>query len=429
MPRPTSPASSPTTDTPGSARPCTSTIRPTSSSSPSRRATLQASPVDDARRGYPGRDLEHGHVRSARPGPHPDGGHGRAVLLGPEEPLAVRPAPPVSSCGTPGGRAHGDPGPGSRNGNRAVPDRVPHRGGRDGRRLPRPRPAARPPGGAEAALSGARRRRALPRPLRARVTAGRLDRPRRDRAGLRGRRRRRRDLHRDALRRGQRPRTAAARRGAARARAGARPRRTARRRARRGARARAGPPRREAQQRAGGARGARLPRRLRPDEDERPGPGDGHGDGERAGGRHRRLHGAGGDPRRGADAGLGPVRAGLRAVRVPDRGRCPYPGPNAATVIYGHLEQPPPRVPELPALDPVLARALAKAPAKRFGSGAELVAAARAALGSGAPPPAHRQAGRRGGRRGRRRRRGPPRSCCGRTATPASRPSRRTPPP
>ena len=73
------------------------------------------------------------------------------------------------------------------------------------------------------------------------------------------------------------------------------------RRARRRARARADPPRRQAQQRAGGARGrSRLPRRLRAHEDER---GPEHGDRERAGGRHRRLHGAGGHPRRGADAG------------------------------------------------------------------------------------------------------------------------------
>ena len=37
-------------------------------------------------------------------------------------------------------------------------------------------------------------------------------------------------------------------------------------------------------------------------------------------------------------------------------------------MIYGHLEQPPPALPELPALDPVIARALAKDPAERFGS-------------------------------------------------------------
>jgi Protein kinase domain/Bacterial extracellular solute-binding proteins, family 5 Middle len=62
-------------------------------------------------------------------------------------------------------------------------------------------------------------------------------------------------------------------------------------------------------------------------------------------------------------------------------GEVPYPGPGAATVIFGHLEEQPPTLPELPALDAVLARALAKHPAERFGSGAELVAAARAALG------------------------------------------------
>ena len=62
-------------------------------------------------------------------------------------------------------------------------------------------------------------------------------------------------------------------------------------------------------------------------------------------------------------------------------GDVPYPGRSAATVIFGHLEQPPPALPELPALDPVIARALAKDPAERFGSGAELVAAAQAALG------------------------------------------------
>ena len=62
-------------------------------------------------------------------------------------------------------------------------------------------------------------------------------------------------------------------------------------------------------------------------------------------------------------------------------GEVPYPGPSASTAIFGHLELPPPTLPELPALDPVLARALAKDPAERYGSGADLVAAARAALG------------------------------------------------
>ena len=49
-------------------------------------------------------------------------------------------------------------------------------------------------------------------------------------------------------------------------------------------------------------------------------------------------------------------------------GAVPYPGRSAATVIFGHLEQPPPALPELPALDPVIARALAKDPAERYGS-------------------------------------------------------------
>ena len=62
-------------------------------------------------------------------------------------------------------------------------------------------------------------------------------------------------------------------------------------------------------------------------------------------------------------------------------GDVPYPGSSASGVIFGHLEQPPPALPELPALDPVIARALAKDPAERFGSGAELVEAAQAALG------------------------------------------------
>ena len=63
-------------------------------------------------------------------------------------------------------------------------------------------------------------------------------------------------------------------------------------------------------------------------------------------------------------------------------GEAPYPGQTAASVIYGHLESPPPRIPGRPAFDPVIARALAKDPAKRFGSGAAMVAAARPALDS-----------------------------------------------
>ena len=73
-------------------------------------------------------------------------------------------------------------------------------------------------------------------------------------------------------------------------------------------------------------------------------------------------------------------------------GEVPFPGQSPATVIYGHLELPAPRVPELPAFDAVFARALAKDPAKRYGSGAELVAAGRAALGARR---AHRRRSRR----------------------------------
>jgi ABC-type transport system substrate-binding protein len=62
-------------------------------------------------------------------------------------------------------------------------------------------------------------------------------------------------------------------------------------------------------------------------------------------------------------------------------GDVPYPGQSATAVMFGHLEQAPPALPEAPALDPVIGRALAKEPAARYGSGAELMAAARAALG------------------------------------------------
>ena len=71
-------------------------------------------------------------------------------------------------------------------------------------------------------------------------------------------------------------------------------------------------------------------------------------------------------------------------------GEPPFTGPTQAAVIFGHLEEPPPRLSErragLPhALDAVLARALDKDPGHRYASGAELVAAARAALAGRAP--------------------------------------------
>jgi len=74
-------------------------------------------------------------------------------------------------------------------------------------------------------------------------------------------------------------------------------------------------------------------------------------------------------------------------------GEAPFSGPNEAAVIYGHLEEPPPRVserrPALPkAVDDVVARALDKDPERRWATGAELIGAARAALGGVAPKPA-----------------------------------------
>ncbi len=64
---------------------------------------------------------------------------------------------------------------------------------------------------------------------------------------------------------------------------------------------------------------------------------------------------------------------------------------NPAVVIGHHLNAPPPRLadvrPDLAAMDPVLARALAKDPAARYRTCGEFAAALRSAAGS-APPPA-----------------------------------------
>ncbi|TLF75885.1 serine/threonine-protein kinase [Nocardia cyriacigeorgica] len=74
-------------------------------------------------------------------------------------------------------------------------------------------------------------------------------------------------------------------------------------------------------------------------------------------------------------------------------GDSPYAAPSPAAVINGHLTAPVPRLSRVrpglpPALDDVLARALAKDRADRFDSCTEFAAAARRALGSaGAPPP------------------------------------------
>jgi len=67
-------------------------------------------------------------------------------------------------------------------------------------------------------------------------------------------------------------------------------------------------------------------------------------------------------------------------------GVVPYPKPSDAAVLYAHISDPPPLVtdqrPELPsALDEVIARAMAKDPAERYGSASELIQEAERAFG------------------------------------------------
>ena len=83
-------------------------------------------------------------------------------------------------------------------------------------------------------------------------------------------------------------------------------------------------------------------------------------------------------------------------------GEPPFTGPTQAAVIFGHLEEPPPRISErragLPhALDAVLARALDKDPEHRYASGAELVDGRP--RGAGRPGPGARTPAPRGRRR------------------------------
>jgi serine/threonine-protein kinase len=76
-------------------------------------------------------------------------------------------------------------------------------------------------------------------------------------------------------------------------------------------------------------------------------------------------------------------------------GSPPYLHDNPAAVISQHITAPPPAIagrrPDLAGLDPVLSRALAKAPADRFDSCAEFAAALRASIGAPADltMPAH----------------------------------------
>ncbi|ONM50722.1 serine/threonine-protein kinase [Nocardia donostiensis] len=74
-------------------------------------------------------------------------------------------------------------------------------------------------------------------------------------------------------------------------------------------------------------------------------------------------------------------------------GAAPYPGKSPAAVIHAHLHAPVPQLSRIrpglpPALDNVLARALAKQPADRFASCLEFAAAARRALAASLRRPA-----------------------------------------
>ena len=81
-------------------------------------------------------------------------------------------------------------------------------------------------------------------------------------------------------------------------------------------------------------------------------------------------------------------------------GSAPFTGTSEAAIIYGHLEEPPPRASAhragLPtALDEVIACALAKDPAERFQSGAQLRGAAQQALAGVPSARAHARSRRR----------------------------------
>src|SRR5262249_9293861 len=62
-------------------------------------------------------------------------------------------------------------------------------------------------------------------------------------------------------------------------------------------------------------------------------------------------------------------------------GDVPFPRDSELAVLWAHVHEPPPKVAAYPAIDPVLAKALAKEPGKRFATCRELIDEARKALG------------------------------------------------
>lgn len=71
-------------------------------------------------------------------------------------------------------------------------------------------------------------------------------------------------------------------------------------------------------------------------------------------------------------------------------GAPPFQRDTEAETLWAHMQDPVPSVPGRPELDPVLRKALAKEPGDRYGSCAELIDTAAAALGLSAPPATRR---------------------------------------
>jgi serine/threonine-protein kinase len=62
-------------------------------------------------------------------------------------------------------------------------------------------------------------------------------------------------------------------------------------------------------------------------------------------------------------------------------GQVPFPRDSELAVLWAHVHEPPPKLAAYPAIDPVIAKVLAKHPKARYASCAEFVEAARKALG------------------------------------------------